>query len=117
MAREIGEATAHLKAELENALLNAETQEEVHKSLVTQLEAKEMENKALEDLVTSLNESRKASRSETEAWEKRKNAMDGELKTLLKDIAAVRQKSAEAAKEAFDKGYAQGLHSVNSFEI
>ena len=109
--------TAHLKAELENALLDAETREEVHKSLLTQLEAKEMENKALEDLITSLNKSRNASRSETEAWEKRKNAMDGEMKTLLKDIAAVRRKSAEAAKEAFDKGYAQGLQSVNSFEI
>lgn len=117
MTREIGEATSHLKAELKNALLDAETREEVHKSLLTQLEAKETENKALEDLITSLNKSLKASQSETKAWEKRKNAMDGEMKTLLKDIAAVRQKSAEAAKEAFDKGYAQGLHFVNSFEI
>ena len=117
VARETAEATAHLKDELQRVQQDLETQEEIGKSQAAQLKARRAENKALQDEVGALGDILQHSENDVQTWKKRKQDMDERIDELLKEIADSKQKGAEAAREAFDKGYAEGEKSVMSMSL
>ena len=117
VARETAEATAHLKDELQRVRQDLETQEEIGKSQAAQLKARRAENKALQDENAALSCLLQHADDDMKTWKKRKLDMDERVNGLLKQIADAKQKGAEAAREAFDKGYAEGEKSVMSMSL
>ena len=115
VARETAKATAQLKAELELARGNLETLEKIAESQAAQLEARQAQNKALDDQIAALGGLLENCQEYANTWKKRKLDMDEKVKTSLEEIVTTRQKSAEAAKQAFDKGYAEGSESAMSW--